>query len=206
MIHHLERLKRWQKQHYFEYGGRARDATVLFTSGRCAMFSQSSGSYNSLAEMVKFRVGMALFPLDTKISKKRFSNVAGGAALWVAASQTAEVYRGIAEFFSYIAKPEVQERWHGHTGYLPLGTEGIYCKLRENSKHPILALAELDLTNNEQPLLLYLGPQNQIRTINDEALEAIFAGLKTPKQAMDEAVNQANQKLMRFFRNAGETI
>ena len=149
IIGHLERLKRWQENHYFEFGGRANDATVLFTSGHCVLFSQSSGSYNSLAELVKFRLGVALLPLDTRVSTQRSNNVAGGAAFWVIAGQKPIVYQGIAEFFSYLARPEVQQAWHQGTGYLPLGTEGIYSLLVAQSKHPVLKLAH-DLNNPQQ--------------------------------------------------------
>lgn len=205
IINHLKRLKRWQKQHYFEYGGRESDATVLFTSGRCALFSQSSGSYNSLAELVKFRLGVALVPLDSNLAKIRYNNIAGGAALWAVSGQKQEVYQGIAQFFSYIAKPEVQKRWHKRTGYLPLGIDGIYSSLIEKNTHPILSLAQIDLASSQvSKPQLYLGPQNQIRTINDEALEAIFAGLKKPKLAIDDAVKQANNSLFKFTRNTGE--
>lgn len=204
IVHHLERLERWQKNHYFEYGGRASDATILFTSGRCALFSQSSGSYNSLAELVKFRLGVARLPLDKKVSKTRYNNVAGGAALWAVAGHKPEIYSGIARFFSYLAQPAVQERWHKQTGYLPLGTEGIYSHLTEKSKHPILVLAQSDLSMQGRAQgRLHLGPQNQIRIINDQALEEVFAGIKTPKQAIDQAVDQANYRLLRFLRNTG---
>lgn len=202
IINHLERLKKWQQKHYFEFGGRASDATVLFTSGHCALFSQSSGSHNSLAELVKFRLGVALLPLDTQASSQRHNDVAGGAALWAVAGLKPDIYPGIAHFFSFIAKPEVQQRWHQHTGYLPLGTSGIYALLVAQSKHPVLALAQADLGNQrDERVRLHVGPQNQIRTINDEALEAIFAGIKTPKQAIDKAVEQANYALLRFIRN-----
>lgn len=201
IVNHLERLKKWQKKHYFEYGGRASDATVLFTSGRCALFSQSSGSYNSLAQLVKFHLGVALLPLDTKVSEIRHNNVAGGAALWVVAGQSPIVYRGIAQFFSYIAQPQIQQNWYKKTGYLPLGTEGVYSFAGEN--HPVLALAQIDLgLRRDERAVLPIGPQNQIRTINDEALEAIFAELKTPQQAIDEAVVRANYALLRFARNS----
>ncbi|MBA2657143.1 MAG: extracellular solute-binding protein [Tatlockia sp.] len=204
IINHLERLKSWQHAHYFEYGGRASDATVLFTSGRCAMFAQSSGSYNGLKNLVDFRVGVALLPLDTRVSKIRANNLVGGAALWAVAGQKPIVYQGIAQFISYISQSRIQERWHQQTGYLPLGVEGIYSGLVENSQHPVLALAQIDLASKTAKVQHNSGPQNQIRTINDEALEAIFAGIKTPKQAMDAAVKEANFKLLRFFRNAGE--
>lgn len=204
IINHLERLRRWQQKHYFEFGGRASDATVLFTSGRCVMFSQSSGSHNSLAELVPFRLGVAALPLDKRVSAERHNNVAGGAALWVVAGQNPAVYPGIANFFAYLARPEVQQAWHQQTGYLPLGTEGIYAPLARQSKHPVLQLAQVDLgQQGQQPLRLHAGPQNQIRTINDEALESIFAGIKTVQQAMDEAVEHANYALLRFGRNTG---
>lgn len=202
LINHLNRLKNWQKKHYFEYGGRASDATILFTSGRCVLFSQSSGSHNSLAELVKFPLGVAILPLDTKASLNRHNNVAGGAALWAIAGQKPIIYRGIAHFFSYLAKAEVQERWHQHTGYLPLGTTGLYALLAEKSRHPVLTLAQIDLGRVcDEQLSLHGSPQNQIRAINDEALEAIFAGIKTPKRAMDDAVELANYALKRFVRN-----
>ncbi|KTC81488.1 extracellular solute-binding protein [Legionella brunensis] len=202
IVKHLTRLKEWQKKRYFEYGGRASDATVLFTSGRCPLFSQSSGSYNSLSELVKFKLGVAPLPLDTTASSRRHNNIAGGAALWAVAGQSPRVYRGIAKFFSYIAQPDVQQHWHQNTGYLPLGISGVYASLAAESRHPILKLAQSDLAKQQDSTArLHVGPQNLIRAINDEALEAIFAGMLSPKQAIDEAVLRANYTLMRFNRN-----
>ncbi|VEG89625.1 extracellular solute-binding protein [Legionella spiritensis] len=203
VIRHLERLRRWQKQHYFEYGGRTSDATVLFTSGRCAMFSQSSGSYNSLAALVRFPVGVAALPLDSQASQKRYPNVAGGAALWAVSGYPPEVYRGVARFYAYLTQPENQLRWHQRTGYIPVGLSGVYKDLATRSDHPALRIARLDLSDNNRSDMAHSGPQNQIRTINDEAMEAIFSGLKTPKQAMDDAVLRANYTIMRFLRNTG---
>ena len=205
IVHHLERLQQWQAEHYFEYGGRTSDATILFTSGRCALFSQSSGAYNSLAALVTFRLGVAAMPLDSSVSAIRHNNVIGGAALWTVAGKKEGDYLGIARFYEYLAKPSVQQRWHQNTGYIPLGLGGRYASLSQSSHSPTLALARLDLTSGAQAALNpYRIPQNQIRTINDEALEAIFAGIKSPKEAMDDAVKRANFTLKRFARNTGE--
>ena len=205
IIHHLERLNSWQTKHSFEYGGRTSDATVLFTSGRCAMFSQSSGSYNGLASLVNFRLGVAPMPLDLTVGHNRHNNVIGGAALWTVVGKTAMVYRGIARFYEHIAEVGVQKRWHQNTGYIPVGLSGYYNKLAKDKDQPTLSLAEFDLMReSDNSTSLYRIPQNQIRTINDEALEAIFAGIKLPKAAMDDAVARANFTLMRFARNAGE--
>ncbi|WP_131777731.1 extracellular solute-binding protein [Legionella fairfieldensis] len=201
LIHHLERLKKWQENHYFEYGGRASNATVLFTSGHCVLFSQSSGSYNSLAELVKFGIGVAPVPLDTQISSQRHNNIAGGAALWAIAGQTQESYQGIARFFSYLTQPETQQRWHQKTGYLPVGLSGIYASLLKKT-HPVLALAQEDLgRQSEEPISSSVEPQNQIRLINDEALEVIFASIQSPAQAMEEAIERARYIVLRFARN-----
>ena len=200
VINHLERLLRWQRLNYFAYGGRSDDSTILFTSGRCPLISQSSGAYKGLSGMVPFKVGMAALPLDTKASTHRFNNVTGGAALWTVAGQTPSIYKGIAQFFMYLAQPDVQQHWHQNTGYLPLGTEGVYKVVAKNSKHPSLLLAQEEWAGT--PLLAErLGAQNQIRAINDEALEMIFAGMKSPKQAMNDAVLRANLVLLRFARN-----
>lgn len=202
LTRHFQRLKRWNDLHYFRYGGRVDDATIFFTSGVCPLFSQSSGAYNSLAALVPFHLGVASMPLDTQASSVRHANVAGGAALWAVAGQKKEYYRGIAQFFVFIAKPETQKRWHEHTGYLPLGMKGRYADIVQSSKHPTLLLARSDLEDNlHARSFKHLGPQNQIRGINDEVLEAMFAGLISSKDALQEATVRSNHVLLRFSRN-----
>lgn len=202
LISHFRRLKRWHAERYFRYAGRADDATILFTSNKCPLFSQSSGAYNSLMALVPFRLGVAAMPLDTQVSPIRHANVAGGAALWAIAGQRKENYKGIALFFAFIAQPKNQQRWHEHTGYLPLGLSGQYAPILQTSRHPNLLLAQDDLKGDTQgKALKYLGPQNQIRAINDEILEAMFAGLISPDNAVHQASERANRVLLRFARN-----
>jgi sn-glycerol 3-phosphate transport system substrate-binding protein len=207
LSYHFQRLKRWQDQHYFRYGGRVDDATILFTSSVCPLFSESSGAYNSLSAMVPFQLGVAVMPLDTQISNERFANVAGGAALWAVGGQSSAHYKGIAQFFAFIAQPKIQKHWHEHTGYLPLGLKGVYAGMVQSSHHPILLLARNDLEGGlHQTALKHFGPQNQIRGINEEELEAMFAGLISPKEALHEALLRSNHVLLRFSRNTGLVI
>lgn len=205
LLTHLKRLEHWQALRYFEYGGRKDEATALFSSGRCILFSQSSGAYNSLAATVPFQLGVASLPIDYELSPKRYANVLGGAALWVVSGQTKEHYQGIAAFIAFLATPAIQAQWHKHTGYIPLGLTGTYAKIREESKHPTLALASSELSNQEgfYPSH-YKGPQNQIRALYDEALEEIFSHIKTPEQALIQAESRAHYLLRRFLANAGE--
>lgn len=202
LARHFERLKRWHSLKYFRYGGRVDDATIYFTSGVCPLFSQSSGAYNSLSALVSFRLGVAAMPLDTQASSVRHANVAGGAALWAVGGQTSEQYKGIAQFFMFIAKPEIQKRWHEHTGYLPIGLKGRYASISDSSKHPSLLLARADLVDKlNSPPIKNSGPQNQIRSINDQELEAMFAGLISPTDALNEASMRVDHILLRFARN-----
>lgn len=202
---HLKRLKKWQAADIFEYGGRASDATVLFTSGRCVLFSQSSGSYQSLKALVKFKVGVAPLPLDSLVQKQRYTNVVGGAALWTIAGKSTQVYRGVALFYQYLAQPKIQQQWHQNTGYIPIGLKGVYSAFAQETNQPTLSIAKQDLeTAKFPPFNTSQIPQNQIRMINDEALEAIFAGLKSPEQAMQDAVLRADFALKRFARNTQE--
>jgi sn-glycerol 3-phosphate transport system substrate-binding protein len=205
LLAHFQRLKRWSDAHYFRYAGRVDDGTILFTSGSCPMFSQSSGAYNSLAALVPFRLGATTMPLDLKASTIRHANVAGGAALWAVSGQTPTQYKGIAQFFVFLARPEVQRKWHEHTGYLPLGFKGVYASLVQNSQHPTLLLARADLEDN--PIgqrINHASPQHQIRGVTDELLEAMFAGLISAQQAMDESIRRSNGLLLRFARNTQE--
>lgn len=205
LLNHFQRLKRWHELHYFRYGGRADDATIFFTSGVCPLFSQSSGAYNSLSALVPFHLGVATMPLDTQVSTTRHANVAGGAALWAVGGQSKEHYKGIAQFFVFIARPETQKRWHEHTGYLPLGLKGIYADIVQSSTHPSLRLAQSDLDDNLHiKPFKNLGPQNQIRGINDEVLEAMFAGLISSKEALQQAIIRSNHILLRFSRNTAD--
>lgn len=202
LISHFKRLQRWHSQRYFRYAGRVDDATILFTGNVCPLFSQSSGAYNSLKSLVPFRLGIANMPLDTQISKIRHPNVAGGAALWAVAGQSNVNYKGIAQFFSFITQPKNQQRWHEHTGYLPIGLAGQYATILKTSEHPNLLLAQEDLKGDStQTSLQYWGPQNQIRSINDEVLEAMLVGLINPEDAVHQASIRANHVLLRFARN-----
>lgn len=71
----IERVRAWQKAHYFEYGGRVDDATALFTSGKCLILSQSSGADAALRSLVPFRLGVAAMP--RMHNTVRYNNVVG---------------------------------------------------------------------------------------------------------------------------------
>jgi sn-glycerol 3-phosphate transport system substrate-binding protein len=130
------------------------------------------------------------------------NTVIGGASLWVMAGKKPEEYKGVAEFFNYLSDPEVQSKFHKTTGYLPI-TLAAY-KLTEQSgfykQNPgtDTAVNQMIRKTTDKSRGIRLGNYVQIRTIEDEELEQVWAGKKTAKEALDSIVKRGNELLERF--------
>ncbi len=91
--------------------------------------------------------------------------------------QSSRHYEGIARFYAFIAQPKIQQRWHEHTGYLPLGFKRNLCLNCPVQLTSTLLLARWIGDNFPTRQYAHRAPQHQIRGVNDEVLEAMFAGL-----------------------------
>ena len=98
----------------------------------------------------------------------------------------------------------MQARFHQLTGYVPSPSKlradqaaGFYDK-NPGTDIAVKALSDKKPTINS--LGLRLGNFVQIRNIIDEELEAVWAGKKTAKQALDAAVERGNAELARFAK------
>ncbi len=200
LLKHLERLKSWQKAHYFEYGGQADEAVMLFTNGRCAMLSDSSGSYQNLKTSTNFVVGVAPLPVDETL-KVRAPNLSGGGALWVRAHLTPAIYQGVADFYRYWLTPQVQQYWHLHTGYLSFfaHTTAENKTLLNVVTHDLSGF--VDQTTNNMSLI----PQHQLRLMHDELLEALFASNISVAAILQDTQQRAYHLLQRFWLNHPHT-
>jgi sn-glycerol 3-phosphate transport system substrate-binding protein len=121
----------------------------------------------------------------------------------VMAGHGAEDYKGVAAFFNYLSSPEVMADWHQFTGYLPITMAAYELTKKQGyyEKNPGTETALKQMTLNkptENSKGLRFGNFAQIRDVNDGEFEAIFAGQKTAKQGLDDAVAAAN-KLVRKF-------
>ncbi len=63
------------------------------------------------------------------------NSIIGGATLWTLNGKDPEVYKGVAQFFTYLSQPEVQADWHQATGYLPI-TNAAYELGKEQKTTP----------------------------------------------------------------------
>ncbi len=204
-VRHIGMLANWQKSKIFDYGGRRGASQAKFTSGQCVMFMQSSAGYAGIKRTAKFPFGTGMLPYWPDVPGAPQNTIIGGATLWVMTGHSAEAYKGVAKFFSYLSSPEVQADWHQFTGYLPI-TKAAYALTKKQGyyeKNPgtetaLLQMTRAAPTNNSRGLRF--GSFVQIRDIINEELEAVWGGKKTAKQGLDAAVRRGNVLLRKFER------
>ena len=204
-IRHIDNLAQAAKNGEFVYKGRSSIPQASFTAGECAMIQTSSGYYGDVAKNAKFAYGLSTLPYYPDVKGAPQNTVIGGASLWVMAGKSAERYKGVAKFFEFISQTKVQAASHQRTGYLPV-TMAAY-DLTDKSgfyqKHPGTDTAVTQMirkvTDNSRGIRL--GNYVQIRTIEDEELEQVWAGKKTGKEALDAIVTRGNDLLARFEKS-----
>ena len=86
------------------------------------MITTSAGFYGNVAKNAKFDYALATLPYYPDVPGAPQNTVIGGASLWVMAGKKPAEYKGVAAFFDFISKPEVQSASHKRTGYLPITT------------------------------------------------------------------------------------
>lgn len=199
----LKTLAKWQKSGLFEYGGAGDNAQSLFTSGRCVMFTQSSGSRATLTHDVKFPVGVAPLPYWPQVKGAPQNTIIGGASLWVMRGFSPTVYQGVADFFHFLLQANIQQEWQRGTGYLPLTKAAYHASQKagyyQHNPGADVAIKELlnkPPTKNSGGIRLGYFPQ--IRQLNLTAMEAIFSGSMTVPQALQYATKRADRLLAKF--------
>jgi sn-glycerol 3-phosphate transport system substrate-binding protein len=203
-VRHIENLANMAKTGLFIYKGRGSTPQASFTSGECAMIQTSSGFYGDVAKNAKFAYGLAPMPYYPDVPGAPQNTVIGGASLWVMSGKTKAEYKGIAAFFNYLSQPEVQSASHKRTGYLPITTAAF--QLTEKSgfykEHPgtDVAVNQMIRKVTDKSRGIRLGYYVQIRAIEDEELEQVWAGKKTAKEALDASVSRGNDLLARFVK------
>ncbi|MGB6099947.1 MAG: sn-glycerol-3-phosphate ABC transporter substrate-binding protein UgpB [Comamonas sp.] len=206
-VRHFENLANMAKQGLFVYKGRNNAADATIVSGECAMATASAGLLGNLKRNAKFDFGVSTLPYYPDVPGAPQNSVIGGASLWVMSGKKNDVYKGVGEFLSYLAKPEVAAASHQRTGYLPV-TKAAY-ELTEKSgfyaKNPgaDVAVQQMIRKTTDKSRGIRVGNFVQIRTIIDEETENIWSGKKSAKEALDAAVKRGNEQLVRFQKANG---
>ncbi|NYT23507.1 sn-glycerol-3-phosphate ABC transporter substrate-binding protein UgpB [Alcaligenaceae bacterium] len=201
-IKHFEFLARMARDGSFTYGGRGDAPNALFTSGRCGMFTGSSGSRANIIRNGGFEFGTSSLPYHDDIQGAPQNTIIGGASLWVFAKKPPETYKGVTRFFKYISSPEKAAQWHQSTGYVPVTKAGHEVTRQsgfyEQNPGTEVAVLQLDADTTEHSRGIRLGFLPQIREIEDGEAERIFAGEVDAETGLKRMMERGNELLRRF--------
>lgn len=205
-VRHMDFLSKMAKDGTFTYGGRADSSGALFTSGKCAMFTGSSGNRANIIKTGDFEFGTSTLPYYADVKGAPQNSIIGGASLWVFANKKPETYKGITQFFKFLASPEQAAKWHQVTGYVPVTKAGyeetIKSGFYEKNPGADVAVKQLDVATTSNSRGVRLGYLPQIRDIAEGEMEQIFAGKITPEAGMANTVKRSNELLERFEKSA----
>jgi sn-glycerol 3-phosphate transport system substrate-binding protein len=167
------------------------------------MITASSSRQGDMRRSAKFDWAVAQLPHYDDFADAPQNTLIGGAGLWAMAGKKPDEYRGVAKLLAYLAQADVQAEWHQITGYVPL-TRAAYELTKKSafySDHPghevaIRQLLTRNPTNDSKGIRI--GHFLEIRAIIEEELEQVWAEKKTPKDALDKAVERGNELLRKF--------
>jgi sn-glycerol 3-phosphate transport system substrate-binding protein len=204
-VNHFQALADLAKDGTFKYGGRTSEAKQIFLAGECGIFTESSGGLGDIVKSgMKFGIGQ--LPYDSDAQGAPQNTIPGGASLWVFAGKSAEQYKGVAQFFAYLSKTEVQTYLHQKSGYLPITLKayeetkksGFY-EQNPGRETPITQMMGKEPTANSKGVRLINLPQ--VRDIENEEFEKMLAGEQTAQQALDNAVKRGNEAIKQALGN-----
>jgi sn-glycerol 3-phosphate transport system substrate-binding protein len=204
-VRHIAQLADWQTTKVFDYSGRATSAEPRFQNGECGIFIGSSATRADIRANSKFEIGYGMLPYWPDVEGAPQNTIIGGATLWVLRDRPRDEYKGVAKFFSFLSKPEVQAAWHQNTGYLPITraafdltrAQGFY----DRNPGAAISIEQITLKNpTENSKGLRLGSFVLIRDVIDDELEQAFSAKKSAQAALDSAVERGNRLLRQFER------
>lgn len=205
-VRHVANLAAMAKEGLFTYGGRGDDPNALFVSGKCAMFTGSSASRANILKNGKFELGISTLPYYEGVQGAPQNTIIGGASLWVFADKSPEIYKGVTQFFKFLASPEIAARWHQQTGYVPV-TKAAFEATRkagfyEKNPGTDVAVTQLNVETTAQSRGVRLGYLPQIREIAEAEMERVFSGKSEAKTGLENIVKRGNELLERFEKSA----
>jgi sn-glycerol 3-phosphate transport system substrate-binding protein len=202
-VEHIAMLADFSKKGWFTYSGKRNEAEARFFSGECAMLTSSSGAQANIRKNAKFDFSVNFLPYNDAIKGAPQNSIIGGATLWVMSGKKPAEYKGVTKFFTYLSSTDVQANWHQSTGYVPITNAAFeatkksgYYEKNPGTDTAIRQLGNKPPTANSKGLRF--GNYVQGRDVIEEEMEAVFAGKKDAKTAMDEAVKRANEILRKF--------
>ncbi|MCX7373643.1 MAG: sn-glycerol-3-phosphate ABC transporter substrate-binding protein UgpB [Alphaproteobacteria bacterium] len=214
-VRHINTMMEMARENTFRWGGRDGAGDAIFASGQAAMIFASSGARARFVREVPgglANLGAAMLPYYNDVQGAPFNSIIGGAAFWAMnrgpnAQRSADEFRGVAEFYAFLAQARIAADWHTETGFLPV-TRTAFEQVRATGFYtqnpgadiPIQQLLRGggQMTGNTRGIRL--GGFVEIRVAMQEEMERALQGQQTAQQAMDNTVTRGNVVLRNFER------
>jgi sn-glycerol 3-phosphate transport system substrate-binding protein len=167
------------------------------------MMTTSSAAYGTIKQNAKFKFGESTLPYYADVQGAPQNTIIGGASLWVMAGKKKDEYKAVAKFLNVpVAARTSQAEFSQETGYVPI-TIAAYELTKKSGfyeKNPgtDVAVQQMIVKTTSNSRGVRAGNMPQIRDAMDEELEAVWAGKKTAKQGLDDAVKRGNEIIDRF--------
>ena len=202
-VAHIQMLGEYAKKGWFTYSGRTNQGEARVLQRRVRDADVELGRAGEHRKNAKFDFSVNFLPYHHTIEGAPQNSIIGGATLWVMSGKKPDEYKGVTKFFTYLSSPQVQAEWHQQTGYVPI-TFAAYDLTKKSGyydKIPGADMAVRQLTNKPPTANskgLRFGNFVQVRDVIEEELEAVLAGKKDAKEALDQAVKRGNEILRKF--------
>ena len=126
------------------------------------------------------------------------SSVIGGASLWVMAGRKPEEYKGVAQFFKYLASTENQAWWAGVTGYLPISNAAVKAMEAAGASAIVLEVVPAELAARVtvgSRVVVPVGSRRALGFVIGEADAVAGMKLRAVQSAPDDAPVSARSRL-----------
>jgi sn-glycerol 3-phosphate transport system substrate-binding protein len=192
---------------YYSYTGQLEDwngSDAIFTGKQVAMHITSTGDLRNINEAAatnEFNLGTAYLPIAD--GAERNGVVIGGASLWFTADHPQEELEAAVDFALFLGNTENGAEWHQISGYFPIRQSSVDLLTEEGwfETNPTFTTAFDQLTetlSNSATAGALIGNYLEVRTIIEEAAQAMVDGGQSPQDVLDNANERANEALAIF--------
>jgi sn-glycerol 3-phosphate transport system substrate-binding protein len=192
---------------YYIYSGGLEDwngSDALFTGQQVALHVTSTADIRNNGEAAAeagFDMGNAMLPIPD--DSERNGVVIGGASIWLTGDHPQEELDAAVDFMFFLANAENAVSWHKATGYFPIRFSAIEALEEEGwfEENPNFRVAFDQLTETVPGPATsgaLLGNFLELRTIIEEAGQAVVDSGVSVEEALAEANERANESLQAY--------
>lgn len=184
------------------YGREWSSTRTAFSSGKVAMYLDSSAGLRGVINNAKFEVGTGFIPNK---SGEFNGSIIGGASLWITNSVNETNQKAAWDFIKYTTSKNVQSTWAINTGYYPVNKLSYSTKemIDNMNKFPQFktAIEEIQATKeNSQTQGAILGVFPEVREKMVQAMENNYEGKGSVENITKRVAKESNRIIKRFNR------